>query len=92
MASPISCLSILIIPLLVTSLFYDISNSYQALIESICKMSKDYLFCVSTLLSYLDSITIVLYRLGLVSTILNLDVIEDAPGESKIFLYNSQTH
>ena len=55
-------------------------------------MSKDYRFCVSTLLSYLDSITIVLYRLVLISTILNLDLIEDAPHESEIFLYDSQTH
>ncbi|KAK7855921.1 hypothetical protein CFP56_025981 [Quercus suber] len=89
MASPISCLSIMIIPLLVTSPFYDISNSSRALIESVCKMSKDYGFCVSALLSDLDRITTVLHRLGLISTILNLDVIEDAHGELEIILYDS---
>ena len=86
MASPISCLSILIIPLLVTSLFYDVSNADRALIESVCKKSMDYDFCVSTLLSDPDSITTVLYRLRLISTILNLDVIEDARGEIRNLL------
>ena len=86
MASPISCLSILIIPLLVTSLFYDVSNADRALIESVCKKSMDYDFCVSTLLSNPDSITTVLYRLRLISTILNLDVIEDAHGEIRNLL------
>ena len=57
MTSPISCLSILIIPLLVTSLFYDVSNVDRALIESVCKKSMDYDFCMSALLSDLESIT-----------------------------------
>ena len=45
MASPISCLSILIIPLLVTSLFYDVSNTDQALIESCKVVIYNYMFC-----------------------------------------------
>ena len=81
MGSPISCLSILIIPLLVTSPFYDVSNADRTLTESICKTPRVYDFCVSALLSDPDSIKTILYRLGLISTILNLDVIEDARGE-----------
>ena len=86
MASPISCLSILIIPLLVTSLFYDVSNVDRALIESVCKNSMDYDFCVSALLSDPNSITTILYRLRLISTILNLEVIEDSRGEIRNLL------
>ncbi|KAL0009858.1 hypothetical protein SO802_004966 [Lithocarpus litseifolius] len=75
MASPISCLSILIIPLLVTSLFYDVSNADRALLDKVCKKSTDYDFCVSTLLSDPEGLTDVLYRLGLVSTSVSLGMI-----------------
>ncbi|XP_050289576.1 uncharacterized protein LOC126727693 [Quercus robur] len=77
MASPISCLSILIIPLLVTSLFYDVSNADQALVEKVCKKSMDYNFCRQTLLSDPEGLTNVLYKLGLVSTDVSLNIISD---------------
>ena len=81
MASPISCLSILIIPLLVTSLFYHVSNADRALLEKVCKKSMDYDFCMSTLLSDPEGLTDVLYRLGLVSTSVSLKIISHVNGE-----------
>ncbi|KAK7850029.1 cell wall / vacuolar inhibitor of fructosidase 2 [Quercus suber] len=52
MASPISCLSILLILLLVTSLFYQISNAIdKAFLEKVCHKSFDYELCLSTLRS-----------------------------------------
>ena len=81
MASPISCLSILIIPLLVTSLFYHVSNANQAHLEKVCKKSMDYDFCMSTLLSDPEGLTDVLYRLGLVSTSVSLKIISHVNGE-----------
>ena len=50
MLSPISCLSILVIPLLFTSLFYQVSNAcvnatYR---DRICKQSNYYDLCTST--------------------------------------------
>nr|POF05654.1 hypothetical protein CFP56_28895 [Quercus suber] len=77
MASPISCLSILIIPLLVTSLFYDVSNADRALLEKVWKKSMDHDFCLSVLLSDPDGLTNILYRLGLVSTCKSLGIISD---------------
>ena len=77
MASPISCLSILIIPLLVTSLFYDVSNVDRAVVENVCKKSMYYDFCLSTLLSNHEGLTNVLYNLGLVSTNVSLGIISD---------------
>ena len=77
MASPISCLSILIIPLLVNSLFYDVSNADRALVEKICKKSMDYDFCLSIFLSDHEGLTNVLYNLGLVSTDVSLGIISD---------------
>ena len=81
MASPISCLSILIIPLLVTSLFYHVSNADRALLGKVCKKSMDYDFCMSTLLSDPEGLTDVLYRLGLVSTSVSLNIISHVNGE-----------
>ncbi|XP_050290183.1 pectinesterase inhibitor 5-like [Quercus robur] len=75
MASPISCLSILVIPLLVTSLFYQVSNADRALVESICHNSTDYEFCLSSLLSDERSIKSALPTLELISIELNLKVI-----------------
>ena len=49
MVSPISCLSILVIPLLVTSLFYQVSNAVNSTyLDSICHKSTDYELCSST--------------------------------------------
>merc|ERR1712183_71242 len=75
MASPISFLSILIIPLLVTSLFYDVSNADRALVEKVCTQSSDYNYCLSVLLSDPEGLTNILYRLGLVSTSASLKII-----------------
>ena len=81
MSSPISCLSILIIPLLVTSLFYDVSNANQDLVEKVCTQSTDHDYCVSVLLSDREGHTNVLYRLGLVATSVSLNLIPDINGE-----------
>ncbi|KAK7834738.1 uncharacterized protein LOC136062273 [Quercus suber] len=78
MASPISCLSILVIPLLVTSLFYQISDADRALVESVCHNSTDYDFCLSSLLSDERSIKSTLQTLESISIELHLDVIEVA--------------
>ncbi|KAL4607373.1 hypothetical protein ACB092_09G168900 [Castanea dentata] len=49
MVSPTSCLSILVIPLLVTSLFYQVSNAVNdTYLDSICHKSTDYELCSST--------------------------------------------
>ena len=77
MASPISSLSILIIPLLVTSLFYDVSNADWALVEKVCKKSMDYDFCLSILLSDHEGLTNVIYNLGLFSTDVSLGILSD---------------
>ncbi|KAL0011567.1 hypothetical protein SO802_006675 [Lithocarpus litseifolius] len=77
MASPISCLSILVIPLLVTSLFYQVSNADRALVESICHNSTAYEFCLSSLLSDERSIKSPLPILELISVELNVKVVED---------------
>nr|POF18469.1 hypothetical protein CFP56_61383 [Quercus suber] len=81
MASPISCLSILIIPLLVTSLFYDVSNADRSLVEKICRASMDHDYCLSVLLSDPEGLTNVLYRLGLVATSVSLKIIPGVKGE-----------
>ena len=78
MASPISCLSILVIPLLVTSLFYHASNADQALIESVCEKSTNNVSCLSTFRSDPRSSTADLYTLGIISADLNLKVFEEA--------------
>ncbi|XP_075648652.1 pectinesterase inhibitor 5-like [Castanea sativa] len=53
MASPISCLSILVISLLVASLFCQVSHALvdEAFLENICQKTVDYEFCQSTLRS-----------------------------------------
>uniref|UniRef100_A0A7N2MFH4 Pectinesterase inhibitor domain-containing protein n=1 Tax=Quercus lobata TaxID=97700 RepID=A0A7N2MFH4_QUELO len=51
MASPISCLSILVIPLLVASLFCQVWSVDEAFLENICQKTADYEFCQSTLRS-----------------------------------------
>ena len=54
MASPISCISIFLLPLIATSLFFQVSNATfevkadQALIDSICEQTQDVDFCKST--------------------------------------------
>ena len=79
--SPISCLSILIIPSLVTSLFYDICNEDRALVEKVCTKSMDHDYCLSVLLSDPEGLTNVLYRLGLVATSVSLNIILVVNGE-----------
>merc|ERR1712226_1221289 len=81
MASPICFLSILIIPLLVTPLFYDVSNADRALVEKICKQSMDHSYCVSVILSDPEGLTNVLYRLGLVITSVSYKLIPTINGE-----------
>ncbi|XP_030970324.1 pectinesterase inhibitor 5-like [Quercus lobata] len=81
MASPISCLSILVIPLLVTSLFYHVSNADRALIVSICKEMRDKAFCLSELFSDPQSSTAGLYMLGIITVDLNLKVFEEADSQ-----------
>ena len=81
MASPISCLSILIIPLLVTSLFYDVANGDRPLLEKVCKKTMDHDFCMSVLLSDRDGLTNVLYILGIASTSVSLKIISDVNDE-----------
>ena len=52
MASPIYCLSILVIPLLVTSLFYQVSVGQKlddAYLRSLCQKTTDLDFCFNTL-------------------------------------------
>ena len=52
MASPINCLSILVIPLLVTSLFYQVSVGQKLTddyLSSLCQKTSDPNFCFSTL-------------------------------------------
>ena len=78
MVSPISCLSILVIPLLVTSLFYQVSNADQALLERICRNSTDHDFCMASLLSNERSINSSLVALEIISIELNVDVVEVA--------------
>ena len=51
MATPISCLSILVIPLLVASLFCQVWSVDEAFLENICQKTVDYEFCQSTLRS-----------------------------------------
>lgn len=54
MTSPISCLSILVIALLATSLLYQVSNAIIevkadfALLDSVCQKSEDYDFFMSS--------------------------------------------
>ena len=82
MTSPISCLSILVIPLLVTSLFYQASNATievkadQALLDSICDQTQDYDFCMSTF--HGDARTAVADRdgLALLSIAINTDTVQ----------------
>ena len=80
-ASPISCLSILILPLLVTFLFYDVSNVDRALVEKVWTKSMDHDYCLSVLLSDPEGLTHVLYRLGLVTTSVSLNIIPVVNGE-----------
>ena len=77
MASPVSCLSILIIPLLVTSLFYQVSNAVdEALLDKICNESADYEFCLSTLRSDDGTATADPNGLVLISITLNTNLVQ----------------
>ena len=108
MASLISCLSILVTPLLVTSLFYQVSNAnwalvesnchYQvsnanwALVESNCHNSTEYEFCLSSLLSDKRSIKSTLPTLELNSIELDLKVVEVAVNQILDLLKTLTTH
>ncbi|KAL4594158.1 hypothetical protein ACB092_12G001100 [Castanea dentata] len=69
MASPISCLSILVISLLVASLFCQVSHALvdEAFLENICQKTVDYEFCQSTLRSDARTFTANLDGLVLIS-------------------------
>ena len=71
----------MIIPSLVTSLFYDICNEDRALVEKVCTKSMDHDYCLSVLLSDPEGLTNVLYRLGLVATSVSLNIILVVNGE-----------
>ena len=77
MASPICCLSMLVIPLLVTSLFYHVSNADQALLENVCKTTEDYNYCLSALRSNRQSTAATPYQLGIISNDVTLTVIQE---------------
>ncbi|GMY17103.1 pectinesterase inhibitor 5-like [Fagus crenata] len=82
MASPISCKSIFLLPLIATSLFFQVSNATfevkadQALIDSICEQTQDVDFCKSTFNA--DPRTPAADRdgLGLLSIAINIDVVQ----------------
>ncbi|XP_075665912.1 cell wall / vacuolar inhibitor of fructosidase 2-like [Castanea sativa] len=77
MASPISCLSILVIPLLVTSLFYQVSNAVdKAFLESICHKSFDHELCLSTLCSDERTSTADPNGLVLISISINMNLVQ----------------
>ena len=92
MASLISCLSILVTPLLVTSLFYQVSNANWALVESNCHNSTEYEFCLSSLLSDERSIKSTLPTLELNSIELDLKVVEVAVNQILDLLKTLTTH
>ena len=76
MASPSSCLSILVILLLVTSLFYQISNAVdEAFLERICHKSFDYELCLSTLRSDERTSTADPNGLVLISISINMNLV-----------------
>merc|ERR1712100_561978 len=77
MASPICCLPMLVIPLLVTSLFYHVSNADQALLENVCKTTDDYNYCLSALRSNRQSTAATPYQLGIISNDVTLTVIQE---------------
>ena len=77
MVSPISCLSILVIPLLVTSLFYQVSNAVNATyLDSICHKSTDYELCNSTFAADSRTPTADLNGLLLISISSNMNLLE----------------
>ena len=92
MASLISCLSILVTPLLVTFLFYQVSNANWALVESNCHNSTEYEFCLSSLLSDKRSIKSTLPTLELNSIELDLKVVEVAVNQILDLLKTLTTH
>ena len=79
MASPISCISIFLLPLIATSLFFQVSNATfevkadQALIDSICEQTRDVDFCKSTFNADPRTIAVDLYGLALLSIAINMD-------------------
>ncbi|KAL0017199.1 hypothetical protein SO802_004268 [Lithocarpus litseifolius] len=77
MVSPISCLSILVIPLLVTSLFYQVSNAVNdTYLDSICHRSTDYELCSSTFAADNRTSTADLNGLLLISISSNMNLLE----------------
>uniref|UniRef100_A0A7N2L9N1 Pectinesterase inhibitor domain-containing protein n=1 Tax=Quercus lobata TaxID=97700 RepID=A0A7N2L9N1_QUELO len=81
MASPINCLSILVIPLLVTSLFYQVSVGQKltdADLQSLCQKTSDPNFCFTTLKA--DPRTFLasgdLNHLGLVTIAILIDTVQ----------------
>ncbi|XP_075659286.1 uncharacterized protein LOC142629203 [Castanea sativa] len=79
MTSPINCLSILVIPLLVTSLLYQVSARQkvdEAFLRSVCQKVKDPDFCFSTLKA--DPRTFAGASLAVVSIAIVIDTIQVA--------------
>ena len=77
MVSPISCLSIFVIPLLVTSLFYQVSNAVNdTYLDSICHKSTDYELCNSTFAADSRTPTADLNGLLLISISSNMNLLE----------------
>ncbi|KAK9984374.1 hypothetical protein SO802_033899 [Lithocarpus litseifolius] len=78
MVSPISCLSILVIPLLVTSLFYQVSNACvnATYLDRICNQSSSYELCKSTFASDNRTSTADLTDLLLISYSSNMNLLE----------------
>ncbi|KAK7856554.1 uncharacterized protein LOC112041187 [Quercus suber] len=77
MVSPISCLSILVSPLLVTSLFYQVSNAVNdTYLDSLCHKSTDYDLCKSTFAADDRTSTADLNGLLLISISANLNILE----------------
>ena len=77
MVSPISCLSILVIPLLFTSLFYQVSNAVNdTYLDSICHKSTDYELCNSTFAADSRTPTADLNGLLLISISSNMNLLE----------------
>ena len=81
MSSPINCLSILVIPPLVTSLFYQISVGQKiddAYLKTLCLKTSDPNFCFTTLKADPRTFAALgdLHHLGLVSIAIIIDIVQ----------------
>ncbi|XP_075665110.1 uncharacterized protein LOC142634724 [Castanea sativa] len=63
----------------------------RPLLEKVCKNTMDYDFCLSTLLSDPEGLTNVLYRLGLVSTIVSLGIISKIKDYENLIILDGVT-